>query len=105
KQLGTDVENRKDLYLSEDEQEILLQELVQRSRMKTYKKKQFIYQEGDAPLYVYYVKKGKVRRFLYYLDGRELSTDIHVSGSFFGYGAVLLQQQYTDNSETLEDTE
>lgn len=105
RQTGSDAADRKNLYLSEEEQETMLQELVQRSRVKTYKKKQFIYQEGDAPLYVYYVKKGKVRRFLHYLDGRELSTDIHVDGSFFGYDAILLQQQYTDNSETLEDAE
>lgn len=105
KQLGAERDSPKDLRLSEEEQDILLQELVQRSRVKIYKKKQFIYQEGDTPLYVYFVKKGKVRRFLHYLDGRELATDIHVDNSFFGYGAVLLQQRYTDNAETLEDTE
>lgn len=105
KQLGAGRDLPKDLRLSEEEQDVLLQELVQRSRAKTYKKKQFIYQEGDTPLYVYFVRKGKVRRFLHYLDGRELATDIHVDGSFFGYGAVLLQQRYTDNAEALEDTE
>ncbi len=105
KQLGSEKEIPKDLRLSEEEQELLLQELVQRSRTKTYKKKQFIYQEGDTPLFVYFVRKGKVRRFLSYLDGRELATDIHVDGSFFGYGAILLQQQYTDNAEALEDSE
>ncbi|MGV3762400.1 response regulator [Parapedobacter sp.] len=105
KQLGPEPGTRKDAPLSEREQELLLQELVQRSRTKTYKKKQFIYQEGDTPLYVYFVKKGKVRRFLSYLDGRELATDIHVNDSFFGYGAILLQQPYTDNAEALEDSE
>ncbi|SEK75464.1 response regulator [Parapedobacter koreensis] len=105
KQLGTDNNVRKNLYLSDEEQELLLKELVQGARVKTYRKKQFIYQERDMPLYVYYVKKGKVRNFLYYLDGRELSTDIHVSDSFFGYEALLLQQQYNDNAETLEEVE
>ena len=105
KQLGPEQETNRDLRLSEEEQELLLQELVQRSRVKAYKKKQFIYQEADTPLYVYFVKKGKVRRFLSYLDGRELATDIHVDGSFFGYGALLLQQPYTDNAEALEDAE
>lgn len=107
KQLGVVELNtsRRDLFLSDEEQDILLEELVQNARIKTYKKKQFVYQEGDTPLYVYYLKKGKIRRFLYYLDGRELSTDIHVHNSFFGYGAVLLQQHYTDNAETLEDVE
>ncbi len=105
KQLGENNANQKGLYLSEKEQETLLSELVQGARIKPFKKKQVVYQEGDSPLYVYYVKKGKVRRFLYYLDGRELSTDIHVNDSFFGYGAVMLQQQYTDNAEALEDSE
>lgn len=106
-QLGTEpeAEPNRNAPLSEAEQEQLLLELVQRSRTKTYKKKQFIYQEGDTPLYVYFVKKGKVRRFLSYLDGRELATDIHVDQSFFGYGALLQQQPYTDNSEALEDSE
>ncbi|MBK1439585.1 response regulator [Parapedobacter sp. ISTM3] len=105
KQLGTDGGIRKNLYLSDEEQETLLKELVQGARVKTYRKKQFIYQERDMPLYVYYVKKGKVRNFLYYLDGRELSTDIHVPDSFFGYESLLLQQHYNDNAETLEETE
>lgn len=105
KQLGSEPELNKDLRLSDEEQDLLLQELVQRSRTKSYKKKQFIYQEGDTPLFVYFVKKGKVRRFLSYLDGRELATNIHVDGSFFGYGAILLQQPYTDNAEALEDSE
>ncbi len=104
-QLGAESNHLKNLYLSEEEQEVLLNELVNASRVKAYRKKQFVYQEGDSSLYVYYVKKGKVRRFLYYLDGRELSTDIHVADSFFGYGAVLRQERYSDNAETLEDTE
>lgn len=104
-QLESESNHLKNLYLSEEEQEILLKELVNASRVKVYRKKQFIYQEGDSSLYVYYVKRGKVRRFLYYLDGRELSTDIHVADSFFGYGAVLRQERYSDNAETLEDTE
>lgn len=105
KQMGESGTDLKTLHLSEAEQETLLKELVEGARMKTYRKKQLIYQEGDTPLYVYYIKSGKVRRYLHYLDGRELSTDIHVGDSFFGYGAILLQQKYTDNAETLEDTE
>ncbi len=106
KQIRADDDHSKNNpYLSEEEQQLLLKELVSGARTKTYRKKQLIYQEGDSPLYVYYIRKGKVRRFLSYLDGRELSTDIHIEESFFGYGAVLLQQQYTDNAESLEDAE
>src|SRR5690554_2253266 len=48
------------MYLSEEEQELVLNELVQESRVKVYKKKQSVYQQHDTPLYLYYIIKGKV---------------------------------------------
>ncbi len=93
------------LHLSEEEQNFLLQDLVKDARVKTFKKKQLIYEAGDSPVFVYYLLQGKVRSFLYYLDGRELSTDIHIDDHFFGYEAVLLNEQYNDNAAALEDCE
>src|SRR5690554_1461448 len=91
--------------LGSEEQEVLLDQLVENARVKSFRKKQLIYQESDQPLYLYYLLSGKVRSFLYYLDGRELSTGIVSEDSFFGYEAFLLQQNYSDNTETLEDVE
>lgn len=93
------------LFLDEDEQNYLLQDLVKEARVKTFKKKQLIYEEGDTPVFIYYVIKGKVRTFLYYQDGRELSTGIHIDDLFFGYESVLLNEKYTDNAGALEDSE
>jgi len=93
------------LNLSAEEQDLLLQDLIKNSRIKTLKKKQSIYEVGDSPIFVYYVVSGKVRNFLFYQDGRELSTGIQVSENFFGYEAVLLNEKYSDNAVTLEDTE
>lgn len=91
--------------IGDEEQEALLEALVEGARVKSYRKKQFVYQESDNPLYLYYIKKGKIRSFLYYLDGRELSTGIFTEQSFFGYESLLLQESYSDNTETLEDSE
>jgi CheY-like chemotaxis protein/CRP-like cAMP-binding protein len=91
--------------IASEEQKALLANLIENSRVKTYKKKQFIYQENDSPHYLYYVKKGKVRCFLYYLDGRELSTGIYTESNYFGYKTLLLQENFADNAETLEDSE
>lgn len=93
------------LHLSEEEQNYLLQDLVKDSRIKVFKKKQSIYEAGDSPIFVYFLLKGKVRSFLFYQDGRELSTDIHVHDTFFGYEAVLLNEKYSDNAASLEDAE
>ncbi len=85
--------------------ESLLEELISLGRKKTYKKKQNIYQELDVPLYLYRVNSGKVRSFLFYEDGRELTTGIYSEGEFFGYEAILLDKKRFDNIETLEETE
>jgi len=91
--------------LSEAEQHYLLQGLVKDARAKTFKKRQLIYEAGDTPVFVYCLLQGKVRRYLNYQDGRELSTDIHVCDHFFGYEAVLLNEPYSDNAAALEDSE
>jgi len=93
------------LQLSEEEQDYLLQGLVKEARVKVLKKKQHVYESGDTPLFMYYLLKGKIRNFLLYQDGRELSTGIHIDDSFFGYEALLLNEQYSDNAEALEDCE
>ena len=91
--------------LLEEEQHDLLQELLEEVRVKSLKKKQLIYEAGDVPHFVYYVRKGKVRRFLRYQDGRELSTGIQVEDTFFGYESLLLNETFSDNAEALEDAE
>ncbi|WP_149914997.1 response regulator [Sphingobacterium cavernae] len=93
------------LNLSEEDQHVLLNDVVKEARVKVYKKKQLIYEDGDSPIYVYYLVKGKVRTFLYYQDGRELSTNIHTDGQFFGYESILLNEGYTESASALEDTE
>ncbi|WP_313190179.1 response regulator [Sphingobacterium sp.] len=97
--------NMDSLRLDEQEQAYLLQDLADHGRIKNIKKKQTIYEAGDTPVYVYYIKKGKVRSFLNYKDGRELSTNIYVENQFFGLESVLLNDKYGDNSATLEDAE
>src|SRR5690606_13673979 len=85
--------------------EQLVQDLIASARIKAFRKKQLIYQESDTPLYLYFLKKGNVRSFLYYQDGRELSTGLYAPNSFFGYESLLLQERYKDNVETLDEVE
>ncbi|QNL48689.1 response regulator [Olivibacter sp. SDN3] len=91
--------------LSAEEQKLLLNDLQLKGRNKLYKKKQGIYEEGDTPLFIYQVKSGKVRSYLFYHDGRELSTNIYTPGDYFGYEALLAHEKYSDNTQTIEDSE
>src|SRR5690606_23256162 len=73
-QLAAESPQARTLQLSEEEQNYLLQDIVKEARVKILKKKQHIYEAGDTPHFIYYLLKGKVRSFLLYQDGRELST-------------------------------
>ncbi len=103
--VNKDISSADNLRLDENEQAFLLQDLADHGRTKSIKKKQTIYEAGDTPIYVYYLKKGKVRTFLNYKDGRELSTNIFIENQFFGLESVLLNDKYGDNASTLEDAE
>lgn len=83
----------------------LLTKLSEGSRIRSYKKKQSIYMDGDQPMNVYMVKSGKVRTYLGYQDGREIITGIFTPGVFFGYESVLLNSPYPENAEALENAE
>jgi CheY-like chemotaxis protein len=85
--------------------EKLLKDLSENSRVRSYKKKQNIYMDGDSPSNVYLIKTGTVRTFMVSPDAREIATGIYVPGDFFGYKPVLLNRAYTDNAETLEVSE
>lgn len=104
-QIGEAITVKNSLYLSPEEQDFLLKELIEKSRVKVFKKKQSIYEEGDVPVFVYFVLSGQVRSFLCYNDGRELSTDIQIAGTYIGYEAMLLNEHYSDNVEAIEKSE
>ncbi|HIX55004.1 MAG TPA: response regulator [Candidatus Sphingobacterium stercoripullorum] len=87
-----------------DEQE-LLEELLENSRVKGLKNRQSVYDEGDHPHFLYYVKKGRVRGYLFHDDGRELVSGIYNPGDFFGHEALLLDQAYNHSTDVLEPSE
>lgn len=94
-----------DLLMDEAKSAKLLNELSDNSRQRNYKKKHIIYSEGDHLSHVFMIKKGGVRTYLIYQDGREIATGMLGPGEFFGYDSVLLNKPCSDNAETLEYTE
>jgi CRP-like cAMP-binding protein len=83
----------------------LLNNLSVNSRIKTYKKKQSIYMDGDQPMNVYLVKSGRVRTYMVYQDGREIISGIFTAGDFVGYESVLLNTPYPENAEAIDNAE
>jgi DNA-binding response OmpR family regulator len=70
-----------------------------------FKKRQRIFSEGNHPLRLFYVQKGKVKVFKRNNEGKELIVKIATEGEFFGYTELLQNSLYQENAEALEDSE
>ena len=91
--------------LNEAKSAKVLTDLSEKSRLRTYKKKQDIFTDGDQPQNVYLIKSGKVRTYMVYQDGREIISGIFSAGDFVGYESIMLNTPYQDTAEALDVTE
>lgn len=70
-----------------------------------FKKKQVIYTEGNHPLRLFYVVKGKVKTYKSNDEGKELVVDLYHEGDFLGYTAMLEGTTYKETAEAMEECE
>lgn len=82
-----------------------LKALSEDRNINHYKKKQLIYSEGNHPLRLYFVQKGKVKTFKSNDDGKELTVGLYREGDFFGYISLLEQTVYKETAEAMEEAE
>ncbi|MBK6521416.1 MAG: response regulator [Bacteroidia bacterium] len=82
-----------------------LKKLSEERELRTYKKKDDIYKEGGYPKGIYFVSKGKVKVTQTSNSGKELITELHNEGDFFGYLSLLQGEKYMGSATALEDSE
>jgi CRP-like cAMP-binding protein/CheY-like chemotaxis protein len=82
-----------------------LKKLSNDRKIKHYKKKDIIFQEGNTPNYLYFLSKGKIKTFKQHEYGKELITGLIAEGDFFGYITLLENSEYHDSAECLEDSD
>ncbi|MDF9801381.1 DNA-binding response OmpR family regulator [Catalinimonas alkaloidigena] len=83
-----------------------LKDLSKKRKIKTYKKKKGIFQEGVKADMLYFLSKGKAKTFKTTEDGKEFITGIFQAGDFFGFMPLLSEKDtYTETAIALEDTE
>jgi len=73
--------------------------------IEKYKKKELIYSEGNRPVSLFYIEKGKVKTFKRNEDGKDLVVDLYNAGDFLGYVALLEGGLYKETAEALDDSE
>lgn len=82
-----------------------LQNLSKNRAASKYKKKEVIFHEGDAPQYLFFLDKGKIKTFKTHTDGKEYITNIFTAGDFFGHVNLFENKAYTDSSLVLEQSD
>jgi CheY-like chemotaxis protein len=80
-------------------------ELKSKGKSRLFSNKQIIYVENDEPNYLYFIKKGQIKTYKRFKDGRELSATLYKDGDFFGYESLCSGTNYADNASTMTDTE
>ena len=71
---------------------------------RIYKKGQRIFVEGTMPSGIYYLKKGKIKKYKADHHGKEQIIYICSSGDLFGHPALFSEGAYSDTSAALEDS-
>lgn len=71
--------------------------------VKQFKKGQNIFTEGTYPAGIYFIKKGKVKKFKSLNGGREQIIYICSEGELLGYAAFLSEERYADSATSITD--
>lgn len=82
-----------------------LNQLTSDRNINKYKSKQVIFSEGNRPLCVYFIKKGKVKIFKTNDDGKDLVVGLFNAGDFLGHIALLENSNYRETAEAMDATE
>jgi CRP-like cAMP-binding protein/CheY-like chemotaxis protein len=81
-----------------------LQKLVADRKIRTIKKKQIIFYEGDSPNGLYLLLSGKVKTYKISNDDRELLTSLYGPDEYIGVNALLSNDVYHETAEAVEDS-
>ncbi len=68
-------------------------------------RKQFLYQEGKHPRFLFHLVSGKIKGIRLHEDGKEYITDLYSEGDYIGYPAIIENGMYEDSAVALVDAE
>jgi CRP-like cAMP-binding protein len=85
--------------LPDNIKEVFLSQMV----VKQFRKKQNIFTEGTYPAGIYFIKKGKVKKYKSLNGGKEQIIYVCSEGELLGYAAFLSDEMYPDSAASLTE--
>ena len=71
--------------------------------IEKYGKGEQIFREGAVPSGIFYIQKGKVKKYKLDRNGREQIIYVANTGELIGYHAILAEERYSDSATTIEE--
>lgn len=81
-----------------------LKMLMLNQQEQLYKKGETIFREGGWPAGIFYILRGKIKKFKIDEDKREQIIYVANKGELIGYHAILAEGRYPDSAAALEQT-
>ena len=72
--------------------------------IREYKKGQSLFTEGTYPAGIYFIKKGKVKKYKSLNGGKEQIIYVCCEGELLGYASLLGEETYPDSASSLTNT-
>ncbi len=82
-----------------------LKNLSNDKKIKHFKKRDVIFEEGDNPRFLYFIRSGKVKTFKTHDQGKEYIIELLKEGDFLGYVDLLKSAAHTETAAAMEDTD
>lgn len=82
-----------------------LKRLISNREKRSFRKKNEIFREGDYPLYLFYVEKGRIKTYKTNDDGKELIIGLFNEGDFFGYVNLMREDNYNESAAAIDECE
>ena len=93
------------LLINEAKGEEALSKLSEDREVRSFQKKNTIYNSGNYPSWLYFIIKGQVKCFETNEIGKELITQLYGPGDFFGFVPLITGNKYDDTAMVIEDAE
>lgn len=78
--------------------------LLSHQSEQTYGKGEIIFREGALPTGIFYIKKGKVKKYKGAYGGGQQIIYVANAGELIGYHAALADERFPDSAATLEES-
>lgn len=79
--------------------------LTDKRIVKRYKRREFIYLEGQLPNELYFVKSGRIKTFKTSRDGKELILGLHGPHEFIGFVPLIENRESGEGAVAVADSE